>query len=368
MRPDAPRDEPAVLANGHLDEGDAHALVDGALPDEAAARVIAHVAVCARCAAVLAEARGLTAASTRILGALDDVPGGVVPVAVERASGPAPVAPRPAVNVRRRWTGWPVRAAAALLLAAVGGTAAWRADRRGRAVGGMSDSASFSANATPASAMAPAAEASSPLPMALPEDTGPTANSPTPAAPDVASARRLSTVEPAVPPPMRSPSPAVTRAAPAAPVPPSGAVPMQAPGVGAPDAALRARVAARRVQPGPAAAGCYRLTGVDAKVRMAGVQVPTRITLAPVAAADRLTAFFLSPTLAGGVAWWMPVAGDSLLLAWSGSSGESVEVRVGAPGADGVRRGTARGRTAAGASGAPQAVRLHTAACGPDER
>ena len=59
----------------HLDEGTIHAWLDGALsPDEAAA-VERHAAECAACSALVAEARGLVAASSRILTALDAAPG-----------------------------------------------------------------------------------------------------------------------------------------------------------------------------------------------------------------------------------------------------------------------------------------------------
>ncbi|MDQ6831549.1 MAG: carboxypeptidase-like regulatory domain-containing protein [Gemmatimonadota bacterium] len=64
---------------GHLDEGTIHAWIDGALPPNEAARVESHAVECAPCAALVAEARGLVAASKRILSALDDVPAGVIP-------------------------------------------------------------------------------------------------------------------------------------------------------------------------------------------------------------------------------------------------------------------------------------------------
>jgi hypothetical protein len=57
----------------HLDEGTIHGWLDGALSPEEAARVEAHVANCIACAEAVAEARGLVAASSRILTALDDV-------------------------------------------------------------------------------------------------------------------------------------------------------------------------------------------------------------------------------------------------------------------------------------------------------
>jgi hypothetical protein len=88
----------------HLDEGTIHSWLDGALSADEAARVEAHVAECPQCATAVAEARGFIAASSRILTALDHVPRGVVPAAL-------PV----------RWynrAAW--RAAAAVLVVAVG--------------------------------------------------------------------------------------------------------------------------------------------------------------------------------------------------------------------------------------------------------
>src|SRR5688572_23818446 len=58
----------------HLDEGTIHAWLDGALSLDEAARVETHVGSCTMCADATAEARGLIAASSRILTALDDVP------------------------------------------------------------------------------------------------------------------------------------------------------------------------------------------------------------------------------------------------------------------------------------------------------
>lgn len=67
----------------HLDEGTIHAWLDGALPPDESARVEAHAAGCASCSAMVAEARGLIAASSRILSALDEVPAGVIPGAAQ---------------------------------------------------------------------------------------------------------------------------------------------------------------------------------------------------------------------------------------------------------------------------------------------
>ena len=92
----------------HIDEGTIHAWLDGALDAEQARAVEAHVAECRHCADAVAEARGLVAASTRILGALDDVPANVIP---------ARTAP---TKQKRVWRAAPwVTGIAAVLVAAV---------------------------------------------------------------------------------------------------------------------------------------------------------------------------------------------------------------------------------------------------------
>jgi hypothetical protein len=97
----------------HLDEGTIHAWLDGALESAQAAEAEAHVRQCASCSAAVAEARGLIAASSRILTALDDVPSGVIP---KRA---VPPVLKPA---RRQWRAapWVTGIAAAALLFAIG--------------------------------------------------------------------------------------------------------------------------------------------------------------------------------------------------------------------------------------------------------
>ena len=71
----------------HLDEGTIHAWLDGALGSEDARIVESHLAECASCAASVADARGLVAASSRILSALDVVPGGVIPERSREGAG-----------------------------------------------------------------------------------------------------------------------------------------------------------------------------------------------------------------------------------------------------------------------------------------
>jgi hypothetical protein len=89
------------------DEGLIHAWLDGQLPTEEAERIEQLVATDAEWAAAAAEARGLVAASSRIVAALDHVPRGVLPQgALAQRTG------RPAVRRLPWWT----RMAAAVVL------------------------------------------------------------------------------------------------------------------------------------------------------------------------------------------------------------------------------------------------------------
>lgn len=76
-----------LINSPHVDEGTMHAWLDGALSADESDTVELHVANCATCSAAAAEARGLIAASTRILSALDDVPGDVIPAKVPIRTG-----------------------------------------------------------------------------------------------------------------------------------------------------------------------------------------------------------------------------------------------------------------------------------------
>lgn len=103
----------------HLDDGTIHAWLDGALGAAEADHAAEHVAACGACADRVAEARGLIAASSRILSALDDVPANVVPAETRVAAAvpsAAAVAPRP------RWWGHRYGRLAAVLAFMVAGT------------------------------------------------------------------------------------------------------------------------------------------------------------------------------------------------------------------------------------------------------
>ncbi|MGQ0648014.1 MAG: zf-HC2 domain-containing protein [Gemmatimonadaceae bacterium] len=146
----------------HLEEGTIHAWLDGALSPEEGATVEAHVAACKLCAAMVAEARGFIAASSRILSARDDVPASVLPDASTAAEPPvlkpeltlerrfqAPAA-RPALMGRRRplYRNPQLVAAAAVLVMAVG---TWTVVQRssGRAAADLAPAAALDAAAPP---------------------------------------------------------------------------------------------------------------------------------------------------------------------------------------------------------------------------
>lgn len=146
----------------HPDEGMVHAWLDGALDDADAHELEAHVAECAECAPRVAEARGLIAASSRIVSQLDGVPARVVPMVVPMML--PIVAPRAGApqRVARAWWRSPGLAAAALFCVT---TATWVAVRRpasvrdvvapAEATREVAPSATDTVNATAAAASAP---------------------------------------------------------------------------------------------------------------------------------------------------------------------------------------------------------------------
>src|SRR5689334_2872788 len=67
----------------HPDEGTIHAWLDGELGADEAQALEAHLVTCPECSASVAEARGLVAASSRIVSALDVIPGDVIPASTK---------------------------------------------------------------------------------------------------------------------------------------------------------------------------------------------------------------------------------------------------------------------------------------------
>jgi hypothetical protein len=110
----------------HLDEGTIHAWLDGELPPDESAKVESQAAACAECAALVAEARGLVAASSRILSSLDAVPGGVIPGTDAGADQLAALRARRRETSRRWWNDRRVVAAASLVFVAGAASVVWR--------------------------------------------------------------------------------------------------------------------------------------------------------------------------------------------------------------------------------------------------
>ena len=99
----------------HLDEGTVHAWLDGELSAEDAESAARHVATCAECQTLVAEARGLMAGASRIVSALDAGPAGVIP--------PAQPGPSSSRRTWRRFALTPMRMSiAATIIVAVGVT------------------------------------------------------------------------------------------------------------------------------------------------------------------------------------------------------------------------------------------------------
>lgn len=112
----------------HPAEGTIHAWLDGALTVEEGHAIETHIATCDTCAAMVADARGLIAGSSRILTALDHVPSGVIPARTSAGlDGGVSVAARAGAGTpegrRFAWTRDPLLRAAAVLLFLAGGTA-----------------------------------------------------------------------------------------------------------------------------------------------------------------------------------------------------------------------------------------------------
>lgn len=153
----------------HLDEGMIHAWLDGELPAAERDAAKAHVAQCSECSAAVAEARGFIAASSRILTALDAVPGGVLPTPV--SSPPAGTRAPARFTLPRAW----MAAAAVLILSTATAIAIRpRSDEGGATRAQRDEMHARRENTTPSTpAAAPAASplaANAPKPAALAEE------------------------------------------------------------------------------------------------------------------------------------------------------------------------------------------------------
>jgi anti-sigma factor RsiW len=174
----------------HPDEGEIHAWLDGALDSAQAAELEAHVAACPPCAAAVAEARGLIAGASRILMALDAIPGGVIPA----ASAPPSAPPGDHLSVRRTrqhedrtkpvrrhvpwYAGRPLQVAAGLLLVVgVGGIVARNRTADEVSIQFETDMSPGGRGPSAISADLPAAPSPAPLAVTTPGSTPEIANS-----------------------------------------------------------------------------------------------------------------------------------------------------------------------------------------------
>jgi len=166
----------------HLDEGMIHAWLDGQLPRDEALEVEAHVAECRQCADAVAEARGLIAASSRILTALDGVPREVVPKEprfrspeeAARASDAVADAAADAIvplelaarRPPRRWFNGASLAAAAAIVVAIGTVAI--VQRSGRQMAAVAADSAASPTTAAVRSVDSRAPVAAPLPSAAP--------------------------------------------------------------------------------------------------------------------------------------------------------------------------------------------------------
>lgn len=205
--------EPFFDAAGHVDEGTVHTWLDGAFEADAADRVARHVAGCDACGALVAEARGLVASSSRILGGLDNEPAGVVPAVDVARTAARMVTPTARVTWNRTWV---LRAAAALFVV-VGGSVVLRNGVQDGEPSGVASIANESATVAPTVPSPDAAPAPAMTPVAPAPTTAPSAAAPAVAVMTKAARRALAAA------PTPAPAAAVGAVATAEPAPGSPA-------------------------------------------------------------------------------------------------------------------------------------------------
>ena len=299
----------------HPDEGTIHAWLDDALDAPSAARVEAHVAACAECAERVAEARGLIAGASRVVGLLDEAPRPLIRPAASPTNGTD-------LSARRWFRVTPMRSAiAALLIVAVGLTltreriavdsTAPMTDKR---VMVMSEPAASPPAAGPIPEIANDSVLASAVSKRLEQDRPARGVS---AAPGVAI--------PQAPP------------APAANVPTINTAPAREVATGramaqlnevVSSAASADKASAKLAAPQVAGAGCYRITSADtAATTWGGLVLPAEIALASTNAPPEGTdpRYAITP-LAGGnaIGTWGRLPGDALTLTLRGVTATTV--------------------------------------------
>ncbi len=345
----------------HLDEGMAHAWIDGELSADDAVSVETHLQSCATCAAIVAEARGLVAATSRIVSQLDHVSAGVIPAAI--STRPA------ALRARRVWWRHPAFAVAAVLGVTTMSWLSLRSTTGGR-VATIAGEHAPTGDVTAAAAVAPNASASTSAvasPTKVPASRARDARAPSAGAgaavrPD---AQRLAVRDEAEPtrtiaPAASAPTPtAPMQAAPAAKAASTAESPMPVPRLLEDRTALAAnRAGASGFTSGKASfaasaslAGCYVLARADNTARSATMQLPPRIRLTDsVRTTGSATATFLAYGMRDGTTAEIPLqyrrvgasafdlspAFDDAVIG-NAALGEAAFVRVLALPADGAR-------------------------------
>ena len=298
----------------HPDEGTLHAWLDGALDPAAAGSLDAHVSACAECQARVAEARGLIAGASRVVGLLDETPAPTI------RDVDAPVES----SLWRMLRVTPARASiAALLLVALGIGLTW-------------DRVSFdSVDVMATGGRAVAGGATSTAPRAAEKAAAP--------APDslLASAisKRVEADHPA-----RSLEPAPGIAVPSAPPSIAGAMTRLNSAPAREVAAARDSLSEARITAGAGAdklaakvavakaagTGCYRIESTSGQAATwQGVALPLEVSLASTVSSYGAPAASASADAVGDARYAIvPAAGGSAIGQWSRVGGDSLSIAL----------------------------------------
>ena len=374
----------------HPTDGTMHTWIDGELDSGDADRFDAHMAECAACQARVAEARGVVAAASRVIGMLDQHQ---APIARQ---APALAQPTATLVATGNGTAWrflrvtPTRAAIAAVLIVAAGitlTREYVAVEQTPASDSVARGATSRATASTAGS-APAPSTTAPRPAAPKHAAPPSAtNAPVLVAEAghdsvlrSAIARRLESDQPA-----RTIEPAQGTGVPSAPVSAGNVARMDTTSarqmfaarsaVRAATAAMGAsavdRVSAKAVSPVPADVGCYRIDPTDpVPRRWDGIPLPAEVALVGTPGASDVSGtprYGITP-LAGGnlIGVWSRPAGDTLFIVLHGSTvTTSGELVSSGSAITGVLRAVARADAAEAHAPAAVRVAVHRISCRP---
>ena len=339
----------------HPTDGTIHTWIDGELDAAESARLAAHMGECAECSARVAEARGLVAGASRVVGMLDASPALLVrPESQPIAQPIANTMASPRGSMWRTLRVTPARAAIAAVLIVAVGIALTRQNVAVDAGVRPSDTTLVALVAPKAAEVPPTAVAPrtavAPEPAAAPTpstttDARQVAEAPGPRDTVLASAiaRRLASDQPA-----RTVGAAAGAGVPAAPASVGNIARMDTVAereMMAGRTAARAaketmgagadRLAARTVSTVPADAGCYRIDPVDGmSSSWNGVPLPVDVALIATPGAPDASGGprYAIVSMAGGsqIGAWSRAAGDTLSIALQGATVTTTGVLVSA--------------------------------------